>query len=135
MKEGEEGYNPFSRRWTRSINYYVSNTAGGDEAAASANGDVAAESGLGVGSGSVVAGVTRVPGLSTTAAALEAVANAGKLVDTNAPVDQGTVSNSLHSFQLEISLDNFEAVARIPQGIYGKKAKDRGHHWTQSPRE
>ncbi|KAF9621044.1 hypothetical protein IFM89_015866 [Coptis chinensis] len=60
LKEGEEGYNPFSRRWTRSINYYVSNTAGGDQVAASANGDVAAESGLGVGSGSVVAGVTGV---------------------------------------------------------------------------
>ncbi|KAF9605988.1 hypothetical protein IFM89_021314 [Coptis chinensis] len=35
LKEGEEGYDPFSRRWMRSRNYYVSNTAGGDEAATS----------------------------------------------------------------------------------------------------
>ncbi|KAF9604015.1 hypothetical protein IFM89_039437 [Coptis chinensis] len=44
LKEGEEGYDPFSRRWTRSRNYYVSNTIGGDEAAACANGDVVLES-------------------------------------------------------------------------------------------
>ncbi|KAF9618823.1 hypothetical protein IFM89_002691 [Coptis chinensis] len=40
LREGEEGYDPFSRGWTRSRNYYVSNTAGGDEAAAYANEDV-----------------------------------------------------------------------------------------------
>ncbi|KAI3943047.1 hypothetical protein MKW92_000057 [Papaver armeniacum] len=77
---GEAGYDPFSRRWTRSRNYYVPNATEGDETAASADGDAAAEvATLSFGSGSNVIG-----GLAATAAALEAAADAGKLVDTNA---------------------------------------------------
>ncbi|KAI3923068.1 hypothetical protein MKW92_008484 [Papaver armeniacum] len=83
LKAGEAGYDPFSRRWTRSRNYYVA--------------------ALTFGSGSNVIG-----GLAATAAALEAAADAGKLVDTNAPVDLGTESNSLHNFDLLISLTELQ---------------------------
>lgn len=87
---GEAGYDPFSRRWTRSRNYYIPNSNGGD-AAAETNGDVSA----------AVAGTG---GVAATAAALEAAAGAGKLTDTRAPVGQGTETNSLHNFELPISL-------------------------------
>ncbi|KAI3834281.1 hypothetical protein MKX03_030088 [Papaver bracteatum] len=104
LKAGEAGYDPFSRRWTRSRNYYVPNATEGDETAASADGDAAAEvAALAFGSGSNVVG-----GLAATAAALEAAADAGKLVDTNAPVDLGTESNSLHNFDLLISLTELQ---------------------------
>ncbi|KAI3956006.1 hypothetical protein MKW92_010599 [Papaver armeniacum] len=104
LKAGEAGYDPFSRRWTRSRNYYVPNATEGDETAASADGDAAAEvAALTFGSGSNVIG-----GLAATAAALEAAADAGKLVDTNAPVDLGTESNSLHNFDLLISLTELQ---------------------------
>lgn len=98
LKAGEAGYDPFSRRWTRSRNYYVSKDGAGDEAAASADGGVAAESDLGGGSG---------------AAAMEA----GKLVDTKAPVDQGTTSNSYHNFEISISLAELQRFGG-PQGAH-----------------
>ncbi|XP_042519975.1 protein RTF1 homolog [Macadamia integrifolia] len=103
LKAGEAGYDPFSRRWTRSMNYYVSKPGGGDETAASVNGN---EVSAGTGSGRNKNGErTRVEaGIAATVAALEAAAGAGKLVDTNAPVDQGTESNSLHDFELPVSL-------------------------------
>ncbi|CAL5412194.1 unnamed protein product [Camellia sinensis] len=91
LKAGEAGYDPFSRRWTRSMNYYVSKPSGGDEVAEAeakvANGDT-----------------TTAVGVEATAAALEAAADAGKLVDTSAPVDQGTELNTMHDFELPISL-------------------------------
>ncbi|KAF9623817.1 hypothetical protein IFM89_005402 [Coptis chinensis] len=97
LKAGEEGYDPFSRRWTKSRNYFVSNPVTED----SKNGHVAAESlESGGGNGAAgVAGTTNVAVFPPTAAA-----GARKLVDTKAPVDQGTVSNSLHNFNLPISL-------------------------------
>ena len=100
LKAGEAGYDPFSRRWTRSRNYYASKP--GEKAAAgngSANAIVA-----GAGSNGTGAPVTVEAGMVATAAALEAAADAGKLVDTSAPVDQGTESNVLHNFELPISL-------------------------------
>lgn len=100
LKAGEAGYDPFSRRWTRSMNYYVSKPGGG---ATVANGDA-----IGASVPAIVNGagekVTAEFGMEATAAALEAAADAGKLVDTSAPVDQGTVSNILHNFELPISL-------------------------------
>ncbi|MCL7036871.1 hypothetical protein MKW94_002364 [Papaver nudicaule] len=101
LKAGEAGYDPFSRRWTRSRNYYVPNATEGDEAAAAVNGDAAAEV-------AALSGSNVVGGLAATAAALEAAADAGKLVDTNAPVDLGTESNSLHNFDLLISLTELQ---------------------------
>ncbi|XP_065877735.1 protein RTF1 homolog [Euphorbia lathyris] len=95
LKAGEAGYDPFSRRWTRSRNYYV---GGADSEAArdvEANGTVAAEVSNGVAVGT---------GAAATAAALEAAAGAGKLIDTAAPIDLGTESNTLHDFELPISL-------------------------------
>lgn len=102
LKAGEAGYDPFSRRWTRSRNYYVSNVGEADEAVEAAgisdNVTPASES-TRTGTGN-----TADAGMAATAAALEAAAGAGKLVDTNAPVDGGTESNSLHNFELPISL-------------------------------
>ncbi|KAE7995634.1 hypothetical protein FH972_000409 [Carpinus fangiana] len=102
LKAGEAGYDPFSRRWTRSRNYYVAKPGGG-AASAVANDDTIDASATANGNG-VGDKVTSEFGLDATAAALEAAADAGKLVDTSAPVDQGTVSNILHNFELPISL-------------------------------
>ncbi|KAG8385597.1 hypothetical protein BUALT_Bualt03G0061700 [Buddleja alternifolia] len=100
LKAGEAGYDPFSRRWTRSRNYYVPNSNGG-EAAIEANGDATAA--VMAGSNGGVRALAET-GIAATEAALEAAAGAGKLVDTRAPVDQGTESNLLHNFDLPISL-------------------------------
>nr|XP_010925891.1 protein RTF1 homolog [Elaeis guineensis]XP_010925893.1 protein RTF1 homolog [Elaeis guineensis]XP_010925895.1 protein RTF1 homolog [Elaeis guineensis]XP_029121362.1 protein RTF1 homolog [Elaeis guineensis] len=103
LKAGEAGYDPFSRRWTRSRNYYVSKP-GGDGNAVAANGDNGSAT-MGNGDAGAVGPLNGVEaGVAATAAALEAAAGAGKLVDTSAPVDQGTESNTLHDFELPISL-------------------------------
>jgi len=100
LKEGDAGYDPFSRRWTRSRNYYVATPS--EKAAALNNNTVGLVSDAGViGTG---VPVTAESGAVATAIALEAAADAGKLVDTSAPVDQGTESNTLHNFELPVSL-------------------------------
>ncbi|BFG36788.1 hypothetical protein CerSpe_230620 [Prunus speciosa] len=99
LKAGEAGYDPFSRRWTRSRNYYVARPGGaGDEAAEATDGTA------GVASNEDKPTATGKSGMEATEAALEAAAGAGKLVDTSAPVDKGTESNMLHNFDLPISL-------------------------------
>nr|GMD10251.1 protein RTF1 homolog [Ipomoea batatas] len=98
LKEGEEGYDPFSRRWTRSRNYYSAKQNGEATESAAAISDATAAT---VGANSATG---ELGGMAATAAALQAAAGAGKLVDTNAPVDQGTESNTLHNFDLPISL-------------------------------
>lgn len=109
LKAGEAGYDPFSRRWTRSRNYYVSKPGetkeGAEENAIVNNGT----------SVKVASNGTSLAGMVATAAALEAAADAGKLVDTSAPVDQGTESNLLHSFELPISLTTLQKFGG-PQG-------------------
>ncbi|XP_019058310.1 PREDICTED: LOW QUALITY PROTEIN: protein RTF1 homolog [Tarenaya hassleriana] len=107
LKAGEAGYDPFSRRWTRSMNYYAGKNRENDEtgvrenAEAESNGRAATgESGL----------------LAATAAALEAAAGAGKLVDTRAPMDQGAEFNILHNFELPISLAPLQKLGG-PQGV------------------
>ncbi|KAH7431982.1 hypothetical protein KP509_07G002700 [Ceratopteris richardii] len=77
-KAGEAGYDPFSRRWTRSQNYY-------NRASKTDNTDT----------------VKTVE--AATEAAREAAKDAGKLTDTQAPVKDTTVF-SLHNFPLRISL-------------------------------
>eukprot|EP00250_Pteridium_aquilinum_P027592 c3527_g1_i1 orf=195-2099(+) len=77
-KAGEAGYDPFSRRWTRSQNYY-------DRSSRARNTEALKEN------------------EAEIAAAREAAADAGKLVDTQAPVDDTKVF-SLHDFHLPISL-------------------------------
>lgn len=105
LKAGEAGYDPFSRRWTRSTNYYVSKPAGGDEATMVVNGDVPTGAALVVvNDDKTGVKVVAEAGVAATAAALKAAAGAGKLVDTSAPVGQGTESNTLHNFELPISL-------------------------------
>ncbi|XP_076892696.1 protein RTF1 homolog [Bidens hawaiensis] len=113
LKAGEAGYDPFSRRWTRSRNYYVSKP--GEAGAGEANGRDA-QTGAGVGPKA---------GLVATAAALEAAADAGKLVDTNAP-DQGTESNMLHDFDLPISLaalQKFGGAHGVQAGFMARKQR------------
>ncbi|EXB53011.1 hypothetical protein L484_018895 [Morus notabilis] len=90
LKAGDAGYDPFSRRWTRSRNYYVAKAVDQNEAV-----EGAAD--------------------KDTAAALEAAADAGKLVDTSAPMDRGTKSNMLHNFELPISLATLQKFGG-PQG-------------------
>ncbi|KAM6597752.1 hypothetical protein CsatA_008276 [Cannabis sativa] len=86
LKAGDAGYDPFSRRWTRSRNYYVAKADVVEEVTNKEN------------------QVTKEIGIEATTAALEAAADAGKLIDTIAPIDQGTNSNMLHNFDLSISL-------------------------------
>ncbi|XP_027352603.1 protein RTF1 homolog [Abrus precatorius] len=120
LKAGEAGYDPFSRRWTRSSNYFASNL--GEEVAArnkSAGGVVVDR-----GSNKTGAAVTTEAGMVATAAALEAAAGAGKLVDTSAPVDQGTESNLLHNFELPISLailQNLGGARGVHAGFVARK--------------
>ncbi|KAF6138761.1 hypothetical protein GIB67_040893 [Kingdonia uniflora] len=97
LKAGEAGYDPFSRRWTMSRNYYVSNP---NEAKESANGETVA-----------------------TTAALKAAAGAGKLVDTNAPVNQGTELNNSHNFELQISLSELQKFGGAQGAHLGYMAK------------
>ncbi|KAM1455849.1 hypothetical protein ACFXTO_005163 [Malus domestica] len=91
LKAGEAGYDPFSRRWTRSRNYCVKDRYG-----------------------TAVVGAVRA-GMAATAAALEAVAGAGKLIDTSAPLDFGTESNLKHNFELPVSLAALQKFG-MPQG-------------------
>lgn len=102
LKSGEAGYDPFSRRWTRSMNYY----SAGDKNKAVGEAEESAENKGG-----------EKPGVVATVAALEAAADAGKLVDTMAPVDQGTESNLLHNFDLPISLNALQRFGG-PQGVF-----------------
>uniref|UniRef100_A0A7N0RHM7 Plus3 domain-containing protein n=1 Tax=Kalanchoe fedtschenkoi TaxID=63787 RepID=A0A7N0RHM7_KALFE len=87
LKAGEAGYDPFSRRWTRWTNYFSAKPA--------TNGDAAAEAISAEASGG---------GLAATAAALEAAADAGMLIDTKVPLERGSEFNWLHNFELNISL-------------------------------
>ncbi|MCO5593916.1 hypothetical protein L7F22_047935 [Adiantum nelumboides] len=77
-KAGEAGYDPFSRRWTRSQNYYA-RSSGAESVDALKEAEAAIE------------------------AAREAAKDAGKLTDTQAPVSDTKVI-SLHDFHLPISL-------------------------------
>ncbi|XP_051185314.1 protein RTF1 homolog [Lolium perenne] len=114
LKAGEAGYDPFSRRWTRSRNYFAGKPGGeaeGDngEAANGNDGNVMADK------EDVKSGV-RV-GTVVTASALVAAAEAGKLVDTNAPLDLGTETNPLHNFELPISLAVLQEYGG-PKGLF-----------------
>ncbi|KAK9920019.1 hypothetical protein M0R45_028585 [Rubus argutus] len=73
LKAGEAGYDPFSRRWTRSRNYYVPKPGGGDEAVVDETAEEANGT-LGVTSKKAEAKVTGGFGMQATAAALEAAA-------------------------------------------------------------
>ncbi|XP_062202512.1 protein RTF1 homolog [Phragmites australis] len=112
LKAGEAGYDPFSRRWTRSRNYYAAKPAGDNTE------EVANESG---GNNSVSGNEdvkNRVQaGTAATAAAQVAAADAGKLVDTNAPVDLGTELNVMHTFELPISLSVLNEYGG-PKGLF-----------------
>ncbi|XP_020212948.1 protein RTF1 homolog [Cajanus cajan] len=119
LKAGEVGHDPFSRRWTRSRNYYAAESA--EEAAAEKNSadEAVADTGMG-------AAETAEVGMVATAVALEAAAGAGKLVDTSAPVDQGTESNMLHNFELPISLailQNFGGAQGVRAGFMAQKQR------------
>ena len=116
LKAGEAGYDPFSRRWTRSRNYYNSKPA---EEVASGNNTSGGAVGDGGSNGTGA-------GMAATAEALEAAAGAGKLVDTRAPVDEGTESNVLHDFELPISLAMLQKLGGaqgVQAGFMAKKQR------------
>lgn len=122
LKAGEAGYDPFSRRWTKSRNYYASKPG---EKAAAGNDNT---NGLVADAGSNGTGVPVVAenGVVATVSALEAAAGAGKLVDTSAPVDQGTESYSLHNFELPISLtllQKFGGASGAQAGFMARKQR------------
>ncbi|XP_074279473.1 protein RTF1 homolog [Silene latifolia] len=107
LNPGDAGYDPFSRRWTRSKNYYSAKQEGGAPTTE--------------GTANVVAGSSKSSKAEAEAEASSAqvaAAGAGKLVDTLAPVDHGTESNSLHNFELQISLNRLERYG----GAYGAAA-------------
>jgi RNA polymerase-associated protein RTF1 len=120
LKAGEDGYDPFSRRWTRSRNYYAAKP-GGDNAEEAANG-----SGDNAVAGNEDGKNKAHTGTTATAAAQVAAADAGKLIDTNAPVDLGTASNVLHTFDLPISLaalQEFGGAKGLFDGYMARKQK------------
>jgi len=86
LKAGEEGYDPFSRRWTRSRNYYNEDQGKESKEEGKEEKD------------------DKIVGVEATKESLKEAANAGKLTDTIAPVDVETESNMLHDFELQISL-------------------------------
>ncbi|CAA7029657.1 unnamed protein product [Microthlaspi erraticum] len=98
LKAGEAGYDPFSRRWTRSSNYYNGKRSGEESEAA------------------VAAAVEGNGAEAATEAALEAAADAGKLIDTRAPLGQGAEQSHLHSFELPLSLTALQKYGG-PQGV------------------
>lgn len=127
LKAGE-GYDPFSRRWTRLRNYYNSEQEKENKEAE--------ENEEGKGEKDEIAGVvsrgkegepvTATVGVEDTKEALQAAAKAGKLVDTFAPVDGGTESHTLHDFDLEISLaelKNFGGAQGLKNAFLARKQK------------
>ncbi|KAK7259007.1 hypothetical protein RIF29_24601 [Crotalaria pallida] len=128
-KAGEEGYDPFSRRWTRSRNYYTSDP--GKETKDGEENEAKVENVETVGEVSKAEGgeekhVTTKVGAEATKVALQAAANAGKLIDTIAPVDQVTESNTLHDFDLPISLvalQNYGGPQGLKNGFLARKQK------------
>ncbi|XP_010473306.1 PREDICTED: protein RTF1 homolog [Camelina sativa] len=102
LKAGEAGYDPFSRRWTRSSNYYNGKNKGKDGAENEAAVATAVEA--------------NGAGAEAIEAALEAAAEAGKLIDTRAPIGQGTEHNQLHNFELSVSLTALHKYGG-PQGV------------------
>lgn len=119
LKAGEVGYDPLSRRWTRPRNYYAAKLADKEveDENNSVNDAVDDASNYQIGAVETVA---------ATAAALGATADAGKLIDTSAPVDQGTESNLLHNFELPISLamlQNFGGAEGARARLLAKKQR------------
>lgn len=106
LKAGDAGYDPFSRRWTRSRNYYVTKAVDRNEA---------------------VEGTAD----KDTAAALEAAADAEKLVDTNAPMDRGTKSNMLHNLSCQYPWPRFRSLVD-PRVLSLDTWLDRSNNWLQS---
>ncbi|XP_047156409.1 protein RTF1 homolog [Vigna umbellata] len=119
LKAGEEGYDPFSRRWTRSRNYYGKDTEKSEDKGEK-DGEVSK------GEEKEETAVTTKIGVEVTELALQAAANEGKLIDTNAPVDGGTESYMLHDFDLPISLaelKNFGGPQGLKNGFLARKQK------------
>lgn len=121
LKAGEAGYDPFSRRWTRSRNYYGKETENEkNEGKEEKDGEVSK------GEDKEEEGVTTKVGIQVTELALQAAADAGKLIDTNAPVDCGTESNMMHDFELPISLaelKSFGGSHGLKNGFLARKQK------------
>lgn len=79
LNPGDVGYDPFSRRWTRSTNYYAPRKEGGTPAT---TGEKMSQGGGRVDVSESGSGASEKGGERDTTAALVAAAGAGKLVDT-----------------------------------------------------
>ncbi|CAL0308537.1 unnamed protein product [Lupinus luteus] len=126
LKAGEEGCDPFSRRWTRSRNYYTSEP--GKENKDGEKNEAKGEKDKTVGEASMgeEKQVTTKVSIEATEVALQDSANEGKLGDTIAPADQITESHMLHDFELPISLDalkNFGGPQGLKNGFLARKQK------------
>ncbi|XP_054801604.1 protein RTF1 homolog [Prosopis cineraria] len=118
LKAGEDGHDPFSRRWTRSRNCYAANH--GESNKAKESGEQKDETTRGDSNKEMreekEAGMTMKVGAEATKTALQAAADAGKLIDTTAPVGHGTETNMLHDFKIPISLAELQKFGG-PQGL------------------
>ncbi|KAK4421245.1 protein RTF1 [Sesamum alatum] len=145
LKAGDPGYDPFSRRWTRSTNYYrpKSSTAGekNDDATAAA-----ADSSTGIAVSAdpragteAASGAGKSADTSAPSAEMKAAAGAGKAVDTSAPVEQGTEwYRSLHNFDLPISLDalqRFGGPRGFEAGFMANKQRIEAHLGRKAPED
>lgn len=100
LKAGDFGYDPFSRRWTRPSKSYMSKPVG-EGSSSGGNAIAGAEGGE--------------KGVDATAAAQEAVAEEGKLVDTKAPVDANTSLYEIHNFEVKVDLTKTLSLGSTPQ--------------------
>jgi RNA polymerase-associated protein RTF1 len=97
LKAGESGYDPFLRMWTRSRNYYASKP-GGDNVEETTN----KSSSIVEPSNEDIKSKAQTGTADKTTQVV--AADAEKLIDTNVPMDLGTESNVLHTFELPTSL-------------------------------
>ncbi|KAL0321222.1 UNVERIFIED_CONTAM: protein RTF1 [Sesamum radiatum] len=112
LKAGDPGYDPFSRRSTRSTNYFLAKSSTGGQQNDDATAAVADSS---TGAGREAAScASKWVDTSAPSAQAKAASGSGKSVDGSAAVEQGT--DSLHNFELSISLDALQKF-RGPKGV------------------
>ncbi|KAK6154711.1 hypothetical protein DH2020_008959 [Rehmannia glutinosa] len=111
FENGGGGYDPFSRRWTKSRNYYAMSSVG-----------------------EINGGIDRV--LAKKSGDVSSVGGAGGLVDTSAPLDQGKESNKMHDFELSISLaalEKFGGAKGAREGFMANKQRIEATQGCKAP--
>eukprot|EP00252_Welwitschia_mirabilis_P027066 TRINITY_DN914_c0_g1_i1.p1 TRINITY_DN914_c0_g1~~TRINITY_DN914_c0_g1_i1.p1 ORF type:complete len:625 (-),score=159.24 TRINITY_DN914_c0_g1_i1:245-2119(-) len=100
LKAGEAGYDPFSRRWTRSQNYYSSQKS------------IATQENQRVLKGHKAGKI----GESEFVKAMQIAQDEGKLVNRKSPLSQGVKMYALHDFDIFVSLNELQSYGG-PQGV------------------